>query len=97
MLNYKEAAEYIKQKIGDRKPRVAIVLGSGLGVLSDDIENKVIINYKDIPDFPVSTVEGHKGELIIGKIGNTGFSFGAHLHLSIVKDGKYMNPMLLYK
>lgn len=71
MLNYKEVVEYIKQKMGDRKPRVAIVLGSGLGVLSDDIENKVVINYKDIPEFPVSTVEGHKGELIIGKIGDT--------------------------
>lgn len=67
-MEYKEAVEYIKEKIGDKKPEVAIVLGSGLGVLKDDIENKVVIEYKEIPDFPVSTVEGHAGELIIGEL-----------------------------
>lgn len=67
-MNYKEAAEYIKQKIGDRNPETAIILGSGLGVLKEDIENKVVIEYKDIPEFPISTVEGHAGELIIGEL-----------------------------
>ena len=65
---YKESAEYIESKIGDLRPRVAIILGSGLGVLSSEIENKVIIKYSEIPNFPVSTVAGHAGELIIGKI-----------------------------
>jgi len=67
-MNYKEAAEYIKQKIGDRNPDTAIVLGSGLGVLKDEIENKIVIKYEDIPEFPISTVEGHAGELIIGEL-----------------------------
>lgn len=67
---YLESANYIKEKIGDRKPKIAIILGSGLGVLSNDIQNKIIINYKDIPNFPVSTVEGHAGELIIGELEN---------------------------
>lgn len=67
-MEYKEAVNYIKERLGDKSPDTAIVLGSGLGVLKDDIENRVVIEYKDIPDFPVSTVEGHAGELIIGDI-----------------------------
>lgn len=66
--DYVESAEYLKEKIGERKPKIAIILGSGLGVLSNEIEDKVVINYKEIPNFPTSTVEGHAGELIIGKI-----------------------------
>ncbi|WP_373520485.1 purine-nucleoside phosphorylase [Aquiflexum sp.] len=60
-----ESAEFIKKKIGGT-PKVGIILGSGLGGLVDDIEEKSIIPYSEIPHFPVSTVEGHKGELIYG-------------------------------
>lgn len=67
--DYQKSANFIKDKIGERSPKIAIILGSGLGVLKDEIENKVVINYKDIPGFPVSTVEGHAGELIIGTFG----------------------------
>ncbi len=67
--DYEKSAKFIKEKIGEKKPKIAIVLGSGLGVLSEDITNKVVISYKDIPGFPVSTVEGHRGELIIGTLG----------------------------
>lgn len=67
-MEYKEAIEFIREKIGDKMPDTAIVLGSGLGVLKDDIENKVVIEYKDIPGFPISTVPGHAGELIIGEV-----------------------------
>lgn len=80
-MNYKQAVEYIKQKIGDKKPEIAIVLGSGLGVLKDDIENKVIIKYEDIPEFPISTVEGHAGELIIGELsGKTIIAMNGRFH-----------------
>lgn len=68
MINYQEAANYIKGKLGDFQPRIAIVLGSGLGVLSEEIKNKIIIKYQDIPHFPVSTVAGHAGELLIGTL-----------------------------
>jgi len=71
MFNYEkyvESADYIKSKMNGKNPKIAVVLGSGLGVISEEIENKVVINYKDIPNFPVSTVEGHAGELIIGTI-----------------------------
>ena len=67
-MEYKEAVNYIKERLGDKLPDTAIVLGSGLGVLKDDIENKVVIEYKDIPGFPISTVPGHAGELIIGEV-----------------------------
>jgi len=64
-----ESANYIKGKY-DGKLDVAIVLGSGLGGLGDRIENPIEIPYGDIPNFPLSTVEGHKGQLIIGDLGN---------------------------
>lgn len=80
-MNYKDAVQYIKEKIGNKNPDTAIILGSGLGVLKDDIENKVVIEYKDIPDFPVSTVEGHAGELIIGELsGKTVIAMNGRFH-----------------
>ena len=80
-MNYKEAVEYIKQKIENRRPETAIVLGSGLGVLKEDIQNKIVIEYKDIPGFPVSTVEGHAGELIIGELsGKTIIAMNGRFH-----------------
>ncbi len=62
-----ESVKFIKEKVNNI-PKLVIVLGSGLGSLADDIKDKTIINYKDIPNFPVSTVPGHKGELIFGKL-----------------------------
>lgn len=49
-------------------PDIAIILGSGLGEFAEDIEDKIVIPYSQIPNFPVSTVKGHKGNLIFGKI-----------------------------
>ena len=66
--DYEKSANFIKEKMGDFKPKIAIILGSGLGVISNEFEEKVIVNYKEIPNFPESTVEFHAGELIIGKI-----------------------------
>lgn len=63
----KETAEFIKSKTSQR-PDTAIILGSGLGDLVDSIEEKEFIDYKDIPNFPVSTVSGHKGRLVFGKL-----------------------------
>ncbi|MCK5297135.1 MAG: purine-nucleoside phosphorylase [Alphaproteobacteria bacterium] len=58
----------IKEIAGERKPEVAIVLGSGLGGLADEIENPVIISYNALAGFPQSTVKGHAGRLVIGKL-----------------------------
>ena len=68
MTQLKESADYIESKLNGFKPEIGIVLGSGLGDLADDIENPIIIDYKDIPNFPISTVAGHKGRLVIGEL-----------------------------
>lgn len=62
-----QAVDYIKPFLTEQ-PEYAIVLGSGLGKLQNEVIDKVIIDYKDIPHFPVSTVVGHTGKLIFGKI-----------------------------
>lgn len=67
MNKYRETEKYIREKV-NKLPKIAIILGSGLGSLADDIKDKIVLPYKDIPNFPVSTVAGHKGELIFGKL-----------------------------
>lgn len=68
--NLKESAEYIRSLIGPKAVDVALVLGSGLGDFADELVSPVFIPYKDIPHFPVSTVPGHKGRLVIGSLGD---------------------------
>ena len=63
------AADYIREQLWDRVPVIGIVLGSGLGKLADRIENPIVIPYRTIPGFPVSTAIGHKGNFIIGDFG----------------------------
>lgn len=62
-----EAKEYLSKKI-DVTPEFGIILGSGLGKLADLAEDSIVIKYEDITHFPVSTVAGHSGKLIVGKI-----------------------------
>ncbi|MDD4671999.1 MAG: purine-nucleoside phosphorylase [Bacteroidales bacterium] len=64
-----ETTAYIQSKVSV-KPDVGIILGTGLGGLAKDIENQQVLSYGDIPNFPVSTVEGHSGRLIFGQLGN---------------------------
>ncbi|MYL41914.1 purine-nucleoside phosphorylase [Virgibacillus salexigens] len=69
-MNYnavKQASTYLQTKL-EEKPEIGLILGSGLGVLAEEIENPVTIPYKDIPDFPESTVAGHKGQLVAGQL-----------------------------
>ena len=67
--NIKLANEYVQHVLDGRKPTIGIVLGSGLGRLADEIEDPLVLPYKRIPGFPVSTAIGHKGNFIIGKLG----------------------------
>jgi purine-nucleoside phosphorylase len=67
IAHYDEAADFIRQRT-DQRPTVGIVLGSGLGPLADQIEMATAIPYADIPHFPVSTVDGHAGRLVIGRL-----------------------------
>lgn len=62
-----EAAAYIRERVNE-EPEIGLILGSGLGILADLIEQSLTIAYEDIPHFPVSTVAGHAGELVAGKI-----------------------------
>ncbi|MDE7411951.1 MAG: purine-nucleoside phosphorylase [Paramuribaculum sp.] len=64
-----ETADYIRAKVGEM-PKTAVILGTGLGALVDHIEDKKYIPYSEIPNFPVSTVEGHSGNLIFGRLGS---------------------------
>ena len=59
----------LQEDLEGRKPEVGIVLGSGLGRLADVIENHVVIPYRTLPGFPVSTAVGHKGNFIAGQLG----------------------------
>ena len=63
-----ETTEFLKSK-GIINPEAGIILGTGLGGLAAKITNKLEIDYRDIPNFPVSTVEGHAGKLIFGELG----------------------------
>ena len=64
---YKKSADYILDKI-DYEPEIGLILGSALGLLSEEITDQTIIEYKDIPNFLISTVESHAGKLILGKL-----------------------------
>ena len=65
----KETANYLRTRIGGEMPKTAIILGTGLGSLVDHIDNKTVVPYAEIPNFPVSTVQGHSGNLIFGTMG----------------------------
>ena len=66
--HYEQAAAVIRQKTA-LQPSIGLVLGSGLGKLADDLAERALIPYEDIPGWPRSTVVGHQGNLVIGKMG----------------------------
>ena len=61
--------DVMKSRMNGLKPELGIVLGSGLGSLADEIQNPLVIPYRELPGFPVSTATGHKGNFIIGQLG----------------------------
>ena len=65
--NIQQSADYILN-LCNQKPSIGIILGSGLGDLADEIQDSIKIPYAQIPHFPVSTVVGHEGQLVIGKL-----------------------------
>ncbi len=67
---FSAAVEAVRAR-GAIVPRAALILGSGLGDLADEIESPVVVPFADIPHFPVSTVAGHAGQLVVGKLQGT--------------------------
>ncbi|MGN8898150.1 purine-nucleoside phosphorylase [Flavonifractor sp. HCP28S3_F3] len=65
---YQQSADAIRAKIGDFQPKVAMILGSGLGYMGDIVENAIAVPYGEIPHFKVSTAPGHKGQLVFGTL-----------------------------
>jgi purine-nucleoside phosphorylase len=68
MAAIRSATEYIHSRIGGLQLEIGLILGSGMGLLAEEVENPVHIHYGEIPGFPVSTVEGHAGRLVIGRL-----------------------------
>lgn len=64
----KEAQTYIASKITGRSPKIALVLGSGLGDFADQVKDRIEIDYADIPHFHKTSVKGHKGKIVCGKL-----------------------------
>ena len=67
--NIKAAAAHIRERSHNAEPKIGIVLGSGLGKLGEQIQDRIVIPYKEIPGFPISTAVGHKGNIICGTLG----------------------------
>ena len=65
---YQQSADAIRAKIGDFQPKVAMILGSGLGFMGDVVENAIAVPYGEIPHFKASTAPGHKGQLVFGTL-----------------------------
>jgi purine-nucleoside phosphorylase len=63
---YQESADYLRGRLGGFQPKVAMILGSGLGYLGDQVEQPIAVSYGDIPHFKTSTAPGHKGRLVFG-------------------------------
>lgn len=68
MEHYSRSAEAIRSRLGGFTPKVAMVLGSGLGFLGDEVEDPIPVDYRDIPHFKTSTAPGHKGRLVFGTL-----------------------------
>jgi purine-nucleoside phosphorylase len=64
------ACAYLKNRFGDKQPRLAIVLGSGLGAFADELTGRIEVPYTEIPNWPASTAVGHAGRLVFGKLDN---------------------------
>jgi xanthosine phosphorylase len=102
-----EAADVIRARKPGFTPRVALILGSGLGVLAEQMTDAVAISYADLPGFPISTVHGHAGELVLGTLagvpvacmkgrGHFYEGYGASVMTSAVRTLKLIGCELLF-
>lgn len=88
-------AAFIQNRIGSLHPDTGLILGSGLGGIADTVKNPVIIPYGEIPDFPQSSVAGHQGRLVIGRLHNhTVICLQGRFHLYEGHDPKVINSVI---
>ena len=66
--HYRASADFLRARLGSFVPKVAMILGSGLGFLGDEVEDPICVSYRDIPHFKASTAPGHKGRLVFGTL-----------------------------
>lgn len=66
--DYKTSADYILERLNGTAPKIAVILGSGLGDFAKLLKEPIVLEYKDIPSFPVSTTQSHQGKLLCGKL-----------------------------
>lgn len=88
----KESVNYILNRIRNFQPEIALVLGSGLGDLAEEFNDKIKIKTNEIPNYPVSTVEGHAGNLVFGRLNEVnmlGFQGRVHFY----ESGKIENTI----
>lgn len=97
MDKVKESLDYILGKIGKFNPEIAIILGSGLGELAEEFEDRIKINTTEIPNYPRPTVEGHAGNLVFGRLNDVNvLGFQGRIHF--YESGKIENvvyPVLI--
>ena len=78
---YQESAAALQKKLGDFRPRVLLVLGSGLGALGDEVENPIVVPYEEVPYMKHSTAPDHKGQFVFGRLaGQDGAVMQGRLH-----------------
>ena len=68
MEQYEESARAVRARLNGFAPEIAMVLGSGLGSLGDQVEGPIFVDYRDIPHFKCSTAPGHRGRLVFGTL-----------------------------
>lgn len=93
-----ETVDFLNKKL-QFKPDIAVVLGSGLGFLTSEFEDKKEIDYREIPGFAVSTIQGHAGKLIVGKLGGKNvIAMSGRFHLYEGHDvSKVVFPVRVFK
>ena len=68
MEQYRSSAQAIRERLGDFTPKAAMVLGSGLGALGDEVENPIVIPYGEVPHMRCSTAPDHRGQFVFGRL-----------------------------
>jgi purine-nucleoside phosphorylase len=66
--DYRQSADFLRERLGAFTPKIAMILGSGLGFMGDEVENAIVVPYGEIPHFKASTAPGHKGQLVFGTL-----------------------------